>query len=73
MICAEGNATAETLTAIKHLRCDHCERHKPIPRARVAKVLKEFMGQFGDAVQADCFWVRLLTGMNVQCIGIIDE
>jgi hypothetical protein len=60
-----------TLAAIHHLVCGTRARNRPTGRHRPSKVPERYLGQFGERVLADIFYVQDLKGVTYAIFGII--
>ena len=73
MVAYYGGAPSAIITCIQHLKCSTCERLKSPQQPRPATMPKFIAGQFGDEVQGDLFYVRLLTGDAIPVLGLVDK
>ena len=70
-ICAQGEVKPATLAAARALKCKSCARREQPTRHRPSKIPAEYLGQFGERVLGDFFWVRDAAGHNHQIYGLI--
>ena len=73
MLAAAGNLSKRVLTGLDCLRCGSCIRTRiprPPPTSSSASI---HTGFFGEVLQSDIVYVRLITGEAVPVIGISDE
>ena len=73
MVAYYGGAPSSITTCIPHLRCATCDRLKNIQQPRPAAMPKFTAGQFGDEVQGDIFYVRLLSTEAIPIFGLVDK
>ena len=73
MIAYYGGAPTAIMTAVQHLKCATCERLKPPQPPRPATMPKFVAGQFGDELQGDIFYVRIMTSEAVPILGLVDK
>ena len=73
MVAYYGGAPANVMTAIQHLKCSTCERLKSPQAPRPATMPKFVAGQFGDEIEGDIFYVRILTGEAIPVLGLVDK
>ena len=73
MVAYYGGAPSSTTTCIQHLRCATCDRLKNVQQPRPATMPKFTAGQFGDEVQGDLFYVRLLSTEAIPILGLVDK
>ena len=73
MIAYYGGAPSAIITCVQHLKCSTCERLKSPQQPRPATMPKFTAGQFGDEIQGDLFFVRLLTGDAIPVLGLVDK
>ena len=73
MVAYYGGAPSTIITCIQHLKCSTCDRLKSPQQPRPATMPKFIAGQFGDEVQGDLFYVRLLTGDAIPVLGLVDK
>ena len=71
---AQNNAvTPEAVSAAKALCCASCLRMKGNAPARPSRLIDRFVGQLGDSVQMDIFYLQTVDGTNYPLLGIVDE
>ena len=73
MVAYYGGAPANVMTAIQHLKCSTCERLRSPQAPRPATMPKFTAGQFGDEIQGDIFYVRILTAEAIPVLGLVDK
>ena len=73
MIAYYGGAPSAIITCVQHLKCSTCGRLKSPQQPRPATMPKFTAGQFGDEIQGDLFFVRLLTGDAIPVLGLVDK
>ena len=73
MVAYYGGAPVNVMTAIQHLKCSTCERLKSPQAPRPATMPKFTAGQFGDEIQGDIFFVRILTAEAIPVLGLVDK
>ena len=73
MVAYYGGAPSSVTTCIQHLRCATCDRLKNVQQPRPATMPKFTAGQFGDEVQGDIFYVRLLSTEAIPILGLVDK
>ena len=69
LLAAHGSINAAVFTALEHMRCGTCERAKMPLKPRPASV-PEFVGQFGEQLQADVFYIRDLSATNHALVAV---
>ena len=69
LLAAHGSINSAVFTAIEHMRCGACERSKLPLKPRPASV-PEFVGQFGEQLQSDVFYIRDLSSTNHALMGV---
>eukprot|EP00439_Symbiodinium_sp_Y106_P057908 s106_g8.t1 len=73
MLAASGNLSRKVLMGLDCLRCGSClrmQKPKPPPTSSVAPA---FTGYFGEILQADLVYIRLITGTAVPVLGMCCE
>ena len=73
MLAASGNLSRKVLLGLDCLRCGSCirlQKPKPPPTSSVAPA---FTGFFGEVLQADLVYIRLITGTAVPVLGMCCE
>ncbi|CAE7509174.1 RE1 [Symbiodinium sp. CCMP2456] len=73
MLAASGNLSRKVLMGLDCLRCGSCirmQKPKPPPTSSVAPA---FTGYFGEVLQADLVYIRLITGTAVPVLGMCCE
>ena len=73
LLAASGNLSRKVLLGLDCLRCGSClrlQKPKPPPVSSVASV---FTGYFGEVLQADLVYIRIITGTAVPVLGITCE
>lgn len=73
MVAYYGGAPSSITTCIQHLRCSTCDRLKDAQQPRPATMPKFVAGQFGDEVQGDIFYLRLLSTEAIPILGLVDK
>ena len=73
MVAYYGGAPSAVTTCIQHLHCATCERLKSPQQPRPATMPKFIAGQFGDEVQGDIFYLRLLSTEAIPILGLVDK
>lgn len=73
MVAYYGGAPANIMTAIQHLKCSTCDRLRSPQPPRPATMPKFVAGQFGDEIQGDIFYVRILTAEAIPVLGLVDK
>ena len=72
ILAAAGKLDSKILSALDALRCGSCTRMtktvKPPPSSTSTT---KFSGAFGDHLQSDIIYIRLLTGEAIPTIGIV--
>ena len=72
ILAAAGKLDSKILSALDALRCGSCTRMtktvKPPPSSTSTA---KFSGAFGDHLQSDIIYIRLLTGEAIPTIGIV--
>ncbi|CAE7392332.1 TY5A [Symbiodinium pilosum] len=69
LLAAHSSINAAVFTALEHVRCGTCERAKMPLKPRPASV-PEFVGQFGEQLQADVFYIRDLSATNHALVAV---
>eukprot|EP00439_Symbiodinium_sp_Y106_P035642 s1978_g4.t1 len=73
LLAASGNLSRKVLQGLDCLRCGSCLRmQKPRPPP-VSSVAPAFTGYFGEVLQADIVYIRLITGLAVPVLGMACE
>ena len=73
LLAYQGKIPAKVIKAVQGLQCATCERLKPPQEPRPSAMPSLVAGQFGDEVQADVFYARLINGDSFPVLGVIDR
>ena len=73
LLASQGSVPSLVIKAVQGLVCSTCRRLKPPQEPRPASMPSMVAGQFGDELQADIFYIRLLTGQSYPILGVIDR
>jgi len=71
LICSQGEAKPSTIAAVQALRCESCDRLEKPSRHRQVKLPSAFVGQFGEKVLADFFYLKDLSNNSRLMLGMI--
>ena len=73
MLAASGNLSRKVLLGLDSLRCGSCQRlQKPRPPP-VSSVAPVFTGFFGEVLQADLVYIRVISGAAIPVLGLTCE
>ena len=72
LLCHRGVPSAGVQECVRKLSCATCKRLAGPQQPRPSSTPSLQAGQFGDLVQGEFFWVRLLSGASVQVLGLAD-
>ncbi|CAE7309156.1 TY5A, partial [Symbiodinium microadriaticum] len=73
MLAASGNLSRKVLLGLDSLRCGSCQRlQKPRPPP-VSSVAPVFAGFFGEVLQADLVYIRVISGAAIPVLGLTCE
>ncbi|CAK9010797.1 unnamed protein product [Durusdinium trenchii] len=73
LLAHQGRIPATVIKAVQGMSCSTCQRLKPPQEPRPTSMPSLVAGQFGDELQADVFYCRLLDGTSFPVLGIIDR
>ena len=73
MVAYYGGVPNSVSTCIQHLECATCKRLAPPQKPRPSTMPSMVVGQFGDSVEGDIFYVRTLQGHAVPVLGLLDK
>ena len=73
MLAAAGNLSGKVLSALDNLRCGSCLRTRLPLRPPPASLPGNFSGFFGEVLQADLVYLRVINGGNFPVLGITCE
>ena len=73
MLAYQGTAPTAVITAVKALSCATCTRMRMPQKPRPSATTSTHVGQLGDEVQIDNFYIRTLDGVNHCIMGASDR
>ena len=73
MLAYHGTAPLEVIAAVKALECATCKRLQAPQKPRPSTAPRLHIGQFGDELQIDNFYLRTLDSKNHPIMGICDR
>ena len=75
LLAMNGVRNQAVYSALDHMKCNSCERTRPLPRPVPGGQLQNEDGasQFGDRLQMDIIYVRDIKSTNYMMLGVIDE
>ena len=73
MLAAAGTLSGKVLSALDNLRCGSCLRTRLPRQPPPAGLPSNFSGFFGEVVQADLVYLRVIHGSNYPVLGITCE
>ena len=71
-LMAHQNVPASVIKTVQNMKCATCERLKTAQPPRPTALPKMVAAQFGDELQADVFYTRLINGETFMVLGVID-
>ena len=72
LLCHRGVPSSGVQECVRKLSCATCQRLAGPQQPRPSSTPSLQAGHFGDLVQGDFFWVRLLSGASAQVLGLAD-
>ena len=73
LLAASNALTAKILSGLDALRCGSCLRTSKVQRPPTSSTTSATVGFFGEVLQADLVYHRLLTGKAVPILGVVCE
>ena len=73
MLAAAGNLSKKVLTGLDCLRCGSCLRTRQPRPPPTSSTLSNYSGYFGEVLQSDVVYLRMINGENVPVLGVTCE